>query len=211
MNFACTLLVLATIGFSLACGLEPMPTATSVPSTATQTPLPTPQQVVSDDMVAITECLHNRMAGALKRPRSGEYASPPYINELPEIQPGGTISREIILGYQRKYEGPIIYQIAEDCSQNLYGSAFTTSQRREFEAMEASKAGAMIAQTGLLSADMNHNCEQWEELRHLNYRALRADSVTRRGDESGLLFDYAWHSAIEIVSKACVPYFRQRR
>ena len=211
MNFACTLLVLATIVFSLACGLEPMPTATSVPSTATQTPLPTPQQVVSDDMVAITECLHNRMAGALKRPRSGEYASPPYINELPEIQPGGTIPRETILGYQRKYGVPIILRIAEDCSQTVYGSVYTTSPRQEFEIMEAGKAGGMITQTGLLSADMKHNCEQWEELRHLDYRALRADSVTRRGDESGLLFDYAWHSARKIVSKACVPFFRQRR
>ena len=177
------------------------PTATTNP---TPTPLPPPPQVVSDSMVAVTECVVDRMAGTLSRPRSHEFHGLPYLSDL--HTPGAIPTREDLLDYQQVYLNDILSSIGAGCGSSVYSSEYLTEQQHS-EMLEASKATSSMMQTGLNSPDMKHNCEEWEQSRYINYRSLRSGSVSRRGEESGLNFDYAWGKVRERISDSCAPYF----
>ena len=171
----------------------------------TSTPLPPPPQVVTDSMEAVTECINDAMSGALSRPRSNDFAALPYMSELGS--PGEMVSREALIDYGQEYLYEFTVNLGNSCGLQVYGAPYIVSRQQEFEVLEASKAGSAIWRTGLLSPDMKHNCEEWEQSRHINYRSLRDGSVRRRGEKSGLNFDYAWGKVKEHISNACAPYF----
>ena len=171
----------------------------------TSTLLPPPPQIVTDSMMAYTECVLNFASGSLSRPRINDFKALPYMSEL--LSPGAMASREILIRYQNEYLLDTLHNKSEICGLQVYSTEYIESQQQEYEILEASKAAGVMLNTGLLSPDMKHNCEEWEQSRHVNYRAARAGSIRRRGEESGLNFDYAWGKTKEHISDACAPYF----
>ncbi len=159
---------------------------------------------VSQDMGRFSDCYMERTAQALDRPRGEMWASIPYISEFYSSEAGSTLTADQRLTYQRKHlNAETLTSIVVACATGAYAHYGEMKETQEREMLEVSKAGAMVLHIGLLSPDMDYNCQEWTRTNHANYLSLRAGSVKRRGVTAGLRFDYAWGKAKEQIQLAC--------
>ena len=159
---------------------------------------------VSQDMGRFTDCYMERTAQALDRPRGEMLASIPYISEFYSSEAGSTLTADQRLTYQRKHlNAETLTPIVVPCATDAYAHYGEMKETQEREMLEVSKAGAMVLHSGLLSPDLDYNCQEWTRTNHTNYLSLRAGSVKRRGEAAGLRFDYAWAKAKEKINLAC--------
>ena len=104
----------------------------------TSTLLPPPPQIVTDSMMAYTECVLNFASGSLSRPRINDFKALPYMSEL--LSPGAMVSREILIRYQNEYLLDTLHNMSEICGLQVYSTEYIESQQQEYEILEASNA-----------------------------------------------------------------------
>lgn len=217
---ACMVLVLA-----MACASEPRAIAsqavtdtaiqeTPTPAPATPTPvvrsptaLPDPPQVFSDAIERLmpwAECHLDRMDGALQRPRVGPYAEVKYQSEV--FEPGQMVSREDKLGWDQAHLMPVFTaELQGQCLELAPLDAEWTTEIEYFVA-EFSKMSTQMLSTGLLSPWMAENCHEWQRTTGINYVSWRKGSVSRRGEQSGLFFDWHYGKAHERLLAVCATH-----
>ncbi len=158
---------------------------------------------VSKYMMVLTDCYVEKTAQALERPRGGVFAQLPYFSEV--FGAGSILAADQMITYQREhFNRDVIVSVVEPCLLEAYAySNDAEAETESQESIEVGKAGAVVAFTGLLSPDMEYNCQEWVRTHHTNYLSDREGSVQRRGEAAGLRFDYAWGKAKEAIHLAC--------
>lgn len=229
LTAAVSLALLVTVSMlATACASEPRaatqdaveaanlesPTATPTTAPATPTPvvsaptaLPDPPQIFSDDVDRLmpwAECHLDRMDGAFQRPRVGPYAEVKYQSEV--FEPGQTVSREDKLDWDNKHLMPVFTaELEGQCLEFAPLDAEWTTEI-EYFVTEFSKMSAQMLSTGLLSPWMAENCHEWQRTKGLNYVSWRKGSVIRRGEQSGLYFDWHYGKAQERLLAVCATH-----
>ena len=181
--------------------------AMPTPVMSTPTALPDSPQIFSERIQRLmpwVECHSDRMAGAFQRPRVGPYAEVKYQSEV--FVPGQTASREDRLVWQETYLVPVFTtEMSEECLVFVPPDFEWTTEVDHFVA-EFGKNSSHMLSVALLSPWMAENCFEWQRTKGINHVSLRTGSVNRRGEQSGLFFDWHYGKAYERLLGVCAAH-----
>lgn len=184
----------------------PTPTLSPTPTMNAPTALPDQPQIFSEPIQSLmpwAECHLDRMAGVFQRPRMGLYATVKYQSE--GFEPGQMISREDTLEWQEQHLNPVLRaEFAEQCLEFAPDVEWTTEV--DHFVLELGKSSTQMIAVGLLSPWMTENCQEWQRTKGINYVSWRTGSVNRRGEQSGLFFDWHYGQAQERLVAVCADH-----
>ena len=150
------------------------------------------------------ECHLDRMDGVFQRPRVGPYAAVQYQSDV--FEPGQVISREDKIAWDKAHLLPVFTaELSEQCLEFAPSDSEWT-QETEMFVHEFSKMSVQMVSKGLLSPWMAENCHEWQRTKSLNYASWRKGSVDRRGEQSGLFFDWHYGKAHERLLEVCAAH-----
>ena len=192
----------------LARQTTPTPTAAPpTPDVSTPTPLPDPPSIFSPQIERLfpwVQCHYDRMDGVLERPRVGPYADIEYQSE--SFTPGHIISREETVAWNDKHINPVLrIEFSEQCLQFAPSDLEWTTEVDGF-VFEFGKVAGHLLSVGLLSPWMEENCLEWQRTKGVNHQSWRKGSVNRRGEQSGLFFDWHYGKSHEQILATCAAF-----
>ena len=186
---------------------QPAPTAaptTTTPDESTPTALPDPPSIFSpqiDQLMPWAECHYERIAGVLERPRVGPYADIEYQSD--SLTPGYAMSRLELFAWIDKHINPVLQtEVNYQCLEFAPSDAEWTDEIRDY-VRELGRGALSILLVGLFSPLMEINCHEWQLTEVDNFQFWREGSVNRRGEQSGLYFDWHYGQAHQRILDTC--------